>query len=92
MEIHFKLNGFQLHLYHFRKKNKKISKYKYNLIDKIFYSKLKGINNPWNNNRPVKVSRDGTEVETNVGERLIQEFGVDTSNLNVNNNNNDEKT
>ena len=54
---------------------------------------MKGINNPWNNNRPVKVSRDGTEVETNVGERLIQEFGVDTSNLaNVNNNNNDEKT
>ena len=45
--------------------------------------KLKGINNPWNANRPVKVSRDGTEVETKVGERLVEEFGLSASQLPV---------
>ncbi|TIB01133.1 hypothetical protein E3P94_01573 [Wallemia ichthyophaga] len=47
------------------------------------FSKLKGINNPWNMNRPVKVSRDGTEVETKVGERLVEEFGFSASQLPV---------
>ncbi|TIA89451.1 hypothetical protein E3P99_02078 [Wallemia hederae] len=47
------------------------------------FSKLKGINNPWNANRPVKVSRDGTEVETKVGERLVEEFGLSASQLPV---------
>ncbi|TIA94181.1 hypothetical protein E3P81_00395 [Wallemia ichthyophaga] len=45
------------------------------------FSNLKGINNPWNMNRPVKVSRDGTEVETKVGERLVEEFGFSASQL-----------
>ncbi|TIC26129.1 hypothetical protein E3Q12_00563 [Wallemia mellicola] len=45
------------------------------------FSKLKGVNNPWNINRPVKVSRDGTEVETRVGEQLVEEFGISASGL-----------
>ncbi|CAG8537103.1 30393_t:CDS:2, partial [Racocetra persica] len=32
------------------------------------------LRNPWNANREVKISRDGTEVEPIVGERLITEF------------------
>lgn len=32
-------------------------------------------------NRPVKVSRDGTEVETRVGEQLVEEFGISASKL-----------
>ncbi|KAF3029572.1 hypothetical protein E8E12_000293 [Didymella heteroderae] len=33
-----------------------------------------GLRNPWNANREVKIARDGTEIEPNVGERLIQMF------------------
>jgi hypothetical protein len=38
-----------------------------------FY-RTRGLRNPWNANREVKIARDGTEIETNVGRRLVQMF------------------
>lgn len=38
-----------------------------------FY-RTRGLRNPWNSNREVKIARDGTELETGVGKRLIQMF------------------
>ncbi|KAL6708668.1 hypothetical protein ACN47E_002364 [Coniothyrium glycines] len=38
-----------------------------------FY-RTRGLRNPWNANREVKIARDGTELEPTVGERLIQMF------------------
>ena len=38
-----------------------------------FY-RTRGLRNPWNANREVKIARDGTELEPNVGRRLIQMF------------------
>jgi len=38
-----------------------------------FY-RTRGLRNPWNANREVKIARDGTELEPSVGTRLIQMF------------------
>jgi hypothetical protein len=38
-----------------------------------FY-RTRGLRNPWNSNRFVKVARDGTELETTVGRKLVQLF------------------
>ncbi|KAJ4330984.1 hypothetical protein N0V87_009534 [Didymella glomerata] len=38
-----------------------------------FY-RTRGLRNPWNANREVKRARDGTELEADVGERLLQLF------------------
>ncbi|KAL5408148.1 hypothetical protein PMIN04_011511 [Paraphaeosphaeria minitans] len=38
-----------------------------------FY-RTRGLRNPWNANREVKIARDGTELEPGVGERLLQMF------------------
>lgn len=38
-----------------------------------FY-RTRGLRNPWNANREVKIARDGTELETSIGRRLIQMF------------------
>ena len=38
------------------------------------FFRTRGLRNPWNANREVKIARDGTELETNVGRRLIQMF------------------
>lgn len=46
-----------------------------------FY-RTRGLRNPWNSNREVKIARDGTEMEPSVGRRLIGLFN------NNNNNNN----
>lgn len=35
-----------------------------------FY-RTRGIRNPWNSNREVKIARDGTELETSIGRRLV---------------------
>ncbi len=35
-----------------------------------FY-RTRGLRNPWNSNREVKIARDGTELEPSVGRRLI---------------------
>lgn len=38
-----------------------------------FY-RTRGLRNPWNINRDVKIARDGTELETNVGIRILELF------------------
>lgn len=38
-----------------------------------FY-RTRGLRNPWNSNRFVKVARDGTELETTVGRKLVRLF------------------
>ncbi|CAG8636353.1 3279_t:CDS:2 [Paraglomus brasilianum] len=38
------------------------------------FTRTRHLRNPWNANREVKISRDGTEVEPVVGERLLAEF------------------
>lgn len=38
-----------------------------------FY-KARGLRNPWNSNREVKIARDGTEIEPVIGKRLIGLF------------------
>ncbi|OAA64911.1 YTH domain protein [Cordyceps fumosorosea ARSEF 2679] len=44
-----------------------------------FY-RTRGLRNPWNSNREVKIARDGTELEPSVGRRLI---GLMNNNSNV---------
>ena len=38
-----------------------------------FY-RTRGLRNPWNSNREVKIARDGTELETTIGRRLLGLF------------------
>lgn len=53
-----------------------------------FY-RTRGLRNPWNSNREVKIARDGTEIEPSVGRRLIGLFnrvqspGVATAGMQV---------
>ncbi|ROV97666.1 hypothetical protein VSDG_04564 [Cytospora chrysosperma] len=44
-----------------------------------FY-RCRGLRNPWNSNREVKIARDGTELEPSVGRRLIGLFNKNHSN------------
>ncbi|KAL1921249.1 uncharacterized protein VTP21DRAFT_10965 [Calcarisporiella thermophila] len=44
------------------------------MLQKLPFTQTRHLRNPWNANREVKVSRDGTELETSVGEALIREF------------------
>ena len=41
-----------------------------------FY-RTRGLRNPWNSNREVKIARDGTELEPSVGRRLVDLFHRD---------------
>lgn len=42
--------------------------------NKLPFYRTRGLRNPWNSNREVKIARDGTELETSVGRRLLQFF------------------
>lgn len=42
--------------------------------NRLPFYRTRGLRNPWNANREVKIARDGTELETSVGKRLIQLF------------------
>lgn len=42
--------------------------------NRVPFYRTRGLRNAWNANREVKIARDGTELETNVGSRLIQMF------------------
>lgn len=42
--------------------------------NRLPFYRTRGLRNPWNQNREVKIARDGTELETSVGERLVQMF------------------
>lgn len=38
------------------------------------FHRTRGLRNPWNANREVKIARDGTELEPSTGKRLVQMF------------------
>ncbi|GFF99881.1 cleavage and polyadenylation specificity factor CPSF30 [Aspergillus udagawae] len=42
--------------------------------ERVPFHRTRGLRNPWNANREVKIARDGTEIEPSVGERLIRLF------------------
>ncbi|KAF8625983.1 hypothetical protein AX17_006707 [Amanita inopinata Kibby_2008] len=42
--------------------------------ERLPFYRTKHIRNPWNHGREVKVSRDGTELEPNVGQQLLDEW------------------
>ena len=41
---------------------------------KLPFNRTRHMRNPWNHNREVKVSRDGTELEPTVGQKLLDEW------------------
>ncbi|EJT98829.1 hypothetical protein DACRYDRAFT_101823 [Dacryopinax primogenitus] len=43
-------------------------------VEPLPFYRARHLRNPWNNDREVKVSRDGTELEPTVGARLLQEW------------------
>jgi hypothetical protein len=42
--------------------------------ERLPFHRTRHLRNPWNNDREVKVSRDGTELEPTVGQRLLEEW------------------
>lgn len=42
--------------------------------NKFPFHRARGLRNPWNQNREVKIARDGTEIEPSVGRRLVNLF------------------
>ena len=42
--------------------------------DRLPFYRTRGLRNPWNANREVKIARDGTEIEPSVGRRLTSMF------------------
>ena len=49
-------------------------KIKWLATNRLPFYRTRGLRNPWNANREVKIARDGTELETSVGRRLVQMF------------------
>ncbi|KAI9745472.1 MAG: hypothetical protein M1818_001006 [Claussenomyces sp. TS43310] len=52
--------------------------------NRLPFYRTRGLRNPWNSNREVKIARDGTELETSIGRRLIAMFHRDLSPLGPN--------
>ncbi|KAF7300295.1 hypothetical protein HMN09_00912600 [Mycena chlorophos] len=44
--------------------------------DRLPFTRARNIHNPWNHDREVKMSRDGTELEPGVGKALLDEWRV----------------
>ena len=42
--------------------------------ERVPFHRTRGLRNPWNANREVKIARDGTEIEPTVGRKLVQLF------------------
>ena len=49
-------------------------KIKWMSTDRLPFYRTRGLRNPWNANREVKIARDGTEIEPTVGRRLVSMF------------------
>ncbi|KAL4737085.1 YT521-B-like domain-containing protein [Aspergillus similis] len=47
--------------------------------EKVPFHRTRGLRNPWNANREVKIARDGTELEFSVGEKLVLLFHPESS-------------
>lgn len=44
--------------------------------ERVPFYRTRGLRNPWNANRGVKIARDGTEIEPNVGSQLVELFHI----------------
>ncbi|KAG9943532.1 hypothetical protein KCU85_g8588, partial [Aureobasidium melanogenum] len=42
--------------------------------NRLPFYRTRGLRNPWNENREIKIARDGTEIEPSIGSRLVQMF------------------
>lgn len=42
--------------------------------ERVAFHRTRGLRNPWNANREVKIARDGTEIEPAIGRQLVQLF------------------
>jgi len=42
--------------------------------DRLPFHRTRHLRNPWNHDREIKVSRDGTELEPNVGQKLLDDW------------------
>lgn len=42
--------------------------------NRLPFHRTRGLRNPWNENREIKIARDGTEIEPSIGRRLVQMF------------------
>jgi hypothetical protein len=42
--------------------------------ERVPFQRTRGLRNPWNANREIKIARDGTEIEPTIGRKLIQLF------------------
>jgi hypothetical protein len=42
--------------------------------ERVPFHRTRGLRNPWNANREVKIARDGTEIEPAIGRKLAQLF------------------
>ncbi|KAJ5555446.1 Nucleotide-binding alpha-beta plait [Penicillium sp. DV-2018c] len=42
--------------------------------ERVPFHRTRGLRNPWNANREIKIARDGTEIEPMIGRKLIQLF------------------
>lgn len=49
-------------------------KIKWMSTERLPFYRTRGLRNPWNANREVKIARDGTEIEPTVGRRLATMF------------------
>jgi RNA recognition motif-containing protein len=49
-------------------------KIKWMSTDRLPFYRTRGLRNPWNANREVKIARDGTEIEPSIGRRLVNMF------------------
>lgn len=56
--------------------------------NRLPFYRTRGLRNPWNANREVKIARDGTELEPSIGRRLVQMFHRPAPAPNNNNSNN----
>ncbi|CAG7953774.1 unnamed protein product [Penicillium salamii] len=41
---------------------------------RVPFHRTRGLRNPWNANREIKIARDGTEIEPTIGRKLVQLF------------------
>jgi len=42
--------------------------------ERVPFHRTRGLRNPWNANREIKIARDGTEIEPAIGRKLIRLF------------------
>lgn len=49
-------------------------KIKWMSTDRLPFYRTRGLRNPWNTNREVKIARDGTQIEPMVGRKLVDMF------------------